>query len=56
MNNDWQPIQVHKDVHKKVKLQAAQAGLKMNDYIKYLLNLGQAYPPTIDYKKTEDNK
>jgi len=54
MNEKYKALRVKEPTHKKTKVAAANAGMTVDDYIKYILLLGMAYPPTIDYKKVKD--
>ena len=44
-------IPVEEETRDAFKEAAKKAGMTYDGYLKYLLNLGRAYPPTIDYKK-----
>ena len=36
MSNEWKHLLVKPDTHKKVKLQAAAAGMPVNEYVEWL--------------------
>ena len=54
MKYEKKHIPVEPDTHARFKVAAAQAGMKYDEYIKYLLNLGAAYPPKQTTKKASN--
>ena len=46
-DNEYAHLRIKKDTHQKMKIAAAQAGLTIDEYNRYVLNLCKAYPPTL---------
>ena len=47
---EYKHILIKPETKQRFKVAAVKAGMTYDEYIKYLLNLGQAYPPNIDAK------
>ena len=52
-NYNFKAIRVKQQVHERFTKQRKAAGLSATQYAQYLLNLGRAYPPTIDYRRAD---
>jgi len=45
----FRAIRVKGKVHERFTKMRKDAGMQATEYTQYLLNLGAAYPPTLDY-------
>ena len=52
--NEYVQFSVKRDTRRKFKIAAVKADLSYDEYLKYLLNLGSAYPPNQTTKKASN--